>query len=281
MSGEPTVAPAGGTDAPRGPASAAGGTGGRTSAEFWDAYWEGLGLPTRLDPSFAFDRCFARGLDLAFADVTGSVLEIGCAPGKWLAYLAERRGLAPAGIEYSPEGLRATRRNFELLGLTGAELIEADFFALAPEPRFDAVASYGLIEHFDDPAAVLDRHVAWLKPGGRLVIGVPNFRGVHGALQKRLDPKILALHNLDVMRPAFFARWAGERGLAVERLWYFGGFEPGLPIVDRARRGAGVFLARAVLWAGWRLRRSPLLDGVNGPRVSSYLMCVARKPAAP
>src|SRR6185503_16790682 len=112
MSGEPTAARAGGT-ATGGPAPAAGGTGERTSAGFWDAYWEGLALPTRLDPSFAFDRCFARGLDLAFADVTGKVLEIGCAPGKWLAYLGERRGLGPAGIEYSPEGVRATRRNFE------------------------------------------------------------------------------------------------------------------------------------------------------------------------
>ena len=171
-------------------------TGERTTAGFWDAYWEGLSLPTRIDPAFAFDRCFARGLDRAFAGVSGHVLEIGCAPGKWLAYLAGRHGLVPAGIEYSPEGLRATRRNFELLGVTNAELIEGDFFALAPEPRFDAVASYGLVEHFDDPGSVLDRHVAWLKPGGRLVIGVPNFRGLHGALQRMLDPKILALHNL-------------------------------------------------------------------------------------
>ena len=279
MSGDPAATPAGGAAAP-GTAAGARTTGGRTTAEFWDAYWEGLTLPTRIDPLFAFDRCFARGLDLAFAGVTGSVLEIGCAPGKWLALLAERRGLRPAGIEYSPEGLRATRRNFELLGIGEAELIEADFFALPPEPRFDAVASYGLVEHFDDPESVLDRHVAWLRPGGKLVIGVPNFRGVHGALQRLLDPAILALHNLDVMRPEFFARWAGARGLAVERLWYFGGFEPGLPIVDRARRGPGVLLARAALWAGWRLRRSPALDGWNGPLVSSYLMLVARKPAA-
>ena len=255
-------------------------TGERTTAGFWDAYWEGLSLPTRIDPAFAFDRCFARGLDRAFAGVSGHVLEIGCAPGKWLAYLAGRHGLVPAGIEYSPEGLRATRRNFELLGVTNAELIEGDFFALAPEPRFDAVASYGLVEHFDDPGSVLDRHVAWLKPGGRLVIGVPNFRGVHGTLQRMLDPKILALHNLGVMRPAFFAGWARERGLAIARLEYFGGFEPGLPIVDRTRRAPGVLLARAVLAAGWRVRRSPLLDGVNGPLVSSYLMCAARKPAA-
>lgn len=251
-----------------------------TTAEFWDDYWEGLALPTAVDSSMPFDRCFSAALARVFAGITGTVLEVGCAPGKWLAFLAQRRGLRPAGIEYSSAGMQATRRNLEMHGVDAPEIIEADFFALEPEPRFDAVASYGFIEHFDDPVAVLDRHLAWLAPGGLLVIGVPNFRGLHGALQHALDPAVLDKHNLDVMCPAFFRDFAEQRGLAIESLDFLCGFEPALPIVDTSRRGFGVLVARAVLWAGRRLRRSAVLDGVNGPRVSAYLLFAARLPQA-
>lgn len=251
-----------------------------TTTEFWDEYWEGVKLPTAVDPHFAFDRCFSAALQRALAGVTGSVFEIGCAPGKWLAFLAENCGLKPAGIEYSPEGMAATRKNLALHGIEDAEILEGDFFTREPEARFDAVASYGFIEHFDDPQPVLDRHLDWLKPGGLLVIGVPNFRGIHGTLQKMLDRSIVEKHNLSVMDPAFFSAWAQQRGMAVESVEYLGGFEPGLPIVDTSRMNPAIFLARAIMWVGFRVRRSPALDNLNGPRISSYLLFVGRKAEA-
>lgn len=251
-----------------------------TTIEFWDDYWEGVKLPTSVDPGFAFDRYFSAALAGVFANESGTVFEIGCAPGKWLAFLVETCGLVPAGIEYSPEGMAATRKNLRLHGVENAEIIEGDFFAREPQARFDAVASYGFIEHFDDPVAVLDRHLAWLKPGGLLVIGVPNFHGIHGALQKMLDRSVIDKHNLSVMDPAFLTSWAGARGLAVERVGYLGGFEPGLPIVDTSRMNPAIFLARALMWVGFRVRRSPALDNLNGPRISSYLLLAARKPEA-
>ncbi len=249
-----------------------------TTTEFWDDYWEGVKLPTAVDPAFAFDRTFSAAIAEVFSAETGVVFEVGCAPGKWLAFLAETHGLTPAGIEYSPEGMAATYKNLELHGIEHAEIIDGDFFAREPEPRFDAVASFGFIEHFDDPGSVLDRHLGWLKPGGLLIIGVPNFRGIHGVLQRMLDRSVLDKHNLSVMDPAYFSAWAGHRGLGVERLGYLGGFEPGLPIVDTTRMNPAIFFARAFMWAGFRARRSPALDNLNGPRISSYLLFAARKP---
>jgi hypothetical protein len=30
-----------------------------TTTEFWDDYWDGVTLPTAVDPCHAFDRCFS------------------------------------------------------------------------------------------------------------------------------------------------------------------------------------------------------------------------------
>lgn len=253
-------------------------SGALTDVELWDDYWHGVELPSRIDPRLPFDRCFAAWLRAALAGESGEVFEVGCAPGKWLAVAHDAAGLRPSGIEYSPAGVAATRRNFALLGIEPRELIDGDFFAIEPEARFDVVLSLGFIEHFDDPAAVLDRTLGWVRPGGVLVVGVPNFRGVHGLLQRALDPKVLAAHNLAVMDPAVLTGWAASRGLAVERAGYLCGFEPALPVPDTASRSPLAIAARAVIWAARRLRRSALLDGFNGPRSSAYIAMSARRP---
>jgi 2-polyprenyl-3-methyl-5-hydroxy-6-metoxy-1,4-benzoquinol methylase len=44
------------------------------------------------------------------------------------------------------------------------------------------VISFGFIEHFDNPENVIQKHLDLLKPGGILIVGVPNFTGIHGIL---------------------------------------------------------------------------------------------------
>lgn len=248
-----------------------------TDVAFWDDFWEGVQLPTGVDASLPFDRGMREFLADVLADESGDVLEVGCAPGKWLAVAHEIAGLRPSGIEFSPGGVSATNRNLELLGIEPGEIMGADFFDVDPAPRFDVVLSLGFVEHFEDVWAVLDRTVAWLRPGGVLVVGVPNFRGVHGFLQRVCDPGVLAAHNLDVMDPRVLTDWADSRDMDVVRAGYLCGFEPGLPVVDTSRRSAGVLAVRGVLAAGRRLRRWRTFDGFDGPRVSAYIAMAARK----
>jgi len=37
----------------------------------------------------------------------------------------------------------------------------------------------GFIEHFDEPVGVVVRHLDLLKPGGILLLGVPNYGGIY------------------------------------------------------------------------------------------------------
>jgi 2-polyprenyl-3-methyl-5-hydroxy-6-metoxy-1,4-benzoquinol methylase len=52
-------------------------------------------------------------------------------------------------------------------------LLEGDLFRVPTERSFDIVWSQGLIEHFEDPAAVVCRHVECCRPGGIVLISVP------------------------------------------------------------------------------------------------------------
>lgn len=251
---------------------------GLTDTEFWDDYWSNVRLPVVVDPSSSFDRCLAAFLSDALAGRRGDLLEVGCAPGKWLAFFASL-GFCPSGIEYSPAGLAATERNLALLGVEYGLIMNGDFFSLAPQARFDVVASFGFLEHFDDPDAVVERHLAWLRPGGLLVLGVPNFRGLHGAVQRMIDAPLLEKHNLATMDVRYFRHVAERFGLTERRLEYIGSFEPALPRPSPNRGSFARVAIRMGIGAATRVRRIRAFDRLNSPRLSSYLVFVGEKGA--
>lgn len=256
--------------------------GNLTDAAFWQGYWGRFSLPDAIDENRSFDRALARRLRTLLKGATGEVLEIGCAPGRWLAFFAREFGLAVAGIELTPDGVAATRRNMEMLGVAHADIREADFLSAAPSPTYDVVVSLGFVEHFTDVDAVIALHAAWLRPGGRLIIGVPNFRGVHGWLQQWLDPEILVHHNLEIMDVGRLTRAGPAAGMVTESVRYLGSLEPSLPISRSGVKGVSDFVAKVVLRGIRALRGTPGIgrgmDHVNGSFVSSYILASYRKP---
>jgi 2-polyprenyl-3-methyl-5-hydroxy-6-metoxy-1,4-benzoquinol methylase len=248
-----------------------------TEVKFWDDYWANCKLPNVVDYGFSFERCLAEALKEVLPDLQGEVLEVGCAPGKWLAFMSTEFGLKPNGIEYSEAGMQATIRNFQLLGLTPGRIQTGDFFQAKPDRQFDVVMSFGFIEHFSDADSVVDLHLQWLKPGGTLILGVPNFRGVYYFLQKLLDNQILEKHNLDVMSPEYFHHLADRYELKPVTIRYIGSFEPSLPIPAQGRNNPVQFMLRAGLWLARKVRRFRAFDAINGRHFSSYILAVYRK----
>jgi SAM-dependent methyltransferase len=247
---------------------------------FWenDYYWARAKLPCRADMGFSFDRSLARALAAHAPALTGEdVLEVGCAPAKWLLYYAERFGARVSGIEYSEKGVRLSRENLAAAGVVG-EVHEANFFELAPEPH-DLVLSIGFIEHFDDPSEVLRRHLDFVAPGGRLAVGVPNLRGLNGALQRLAEPAYLAMHNTAAMRPALFRDFARSHDLELMHLGYLGGFDPAIIYLNRGpllspRRA----IPGAVTLVEGRYRKLAIADRIEHRWLSSYLLAVYRVP---
>ncbi len=248
-----------------------------TEVEFWDEYWANCKLPNVVDYEFSFERCLAEALKKNLPSLEGEVFEVGCAPGKWLAFMSTEFGLKPYGVEYSEAGMKATMKNFQLLGLDVGRIQAGDFFQIKPDRQFDIVMSFGFIEHFSDADAVVNLHLQWLKPGGTLILGVPNFRGVYYSLQKLLDKTILEKHNLDVMCPEFFYHLADRNNLKPIAISYIGSFEPSLPIPPQGKNSLLQLSARGSLWVARKLRRFKIFDAINGRYFSSYILAIYQK----
>ncbi len=253
-----------------------------TDPGWWDAYWQGLELPTEVTKADnllveALTDVFDRHVPIAS---DSNVLEIGGSSGRYLVYLQRRSGCKVHVLESSPVGCEAARRNFELLGVTG-EVTYGDMFdeSLAL-PAMDVVYSLGLIEHFDDPAAVAAAHLRFLKPGGTLVIGAPNLAGINKRLFDRLSPSVFETHDARSADPESWVEY--ERANRLEPVFkaYIGGFEPTLFWrVDRDRK-TDVAIALALKQVGWllNLQASRFLRRFNHRAWSAYAIAVYRTP---
>jgi SAM-dependent methyltransferase len=248
-----------------------------TEVKFWDEYWLNFELPCVVNEGHSFDRCLAQALKENLVDIQGDVFEVGCAPGKWLAFMAKTFGMQVSGIEYSEAGMKATLRNFSLLGMSPAEIFAGDFFEMEPVRQFDAVISFGFIEHFTDTDLVVERHLRWLKPGGTLVLGVPNFRGIYSFAQRILDQEILDKHNLNIMTLDYFHGVAKRFDLKPVFLDYIGAFEPSLPIAKKGLGNTLQFIVKCMIRIALVMRRFKFLDRWNHPFFSSYILAIYKK----
>lgn len=57
--------------------------------------------------------------------------------------------------------------------------VHALFEEFQPEQPFDSIILEHVLEHVDDPVALLNRVKNWLSPNGRLFLGVPNGNSIH------------------------------------------------------------------------------------------------------
>jgi 2-polyprenyl-3-methyl-5-hydroxy-6-metoxy-1,4-benzoquinol methylase len=169
-----------------------------TSIDQWDAAWSGE-IKLRLPSPWLIGTRNVQKLLRGRVRPGERFLEIGCAPGKLLSWVAAELKAEVSGLDYSERGLATARRLFTALQLA-ADLRCEDLRRASYPPRsFDWVVSYGVIEHFDDPRDVVRAHIDLLREGGTAVMTVPNYRGIYGTLQRYFDPDNLLDHNLKIM----------------------------------------------------------------------------------
>ncbi len=251
---------------------------------YWGANWaRERALPRPVDPTDAslansVDRAWHDFFRAALADLPpGSrLLEIGAARSRWLPYFARNFGLRVTGLDYSQEGCDQARAILARAGQQG-DVVCADLFnpPAALLGRFDLVASFGVVEHFQDTAGAIAACARLLAPGGRMITTVPNLTGAIGTLQRLLDPKVYGIH---VPLGPRELRVAHERvGLDVDRCGYL--MPANWRVVVVPPTGRGRRLARRALGGATKLVWAADRLGARVPPnrlTSPYVACVAR-----
>ncbi|MBI4240691.1 MAG: class I SAM-dependent methyltransferase [Candidatus Rokubacteria bacterium] len=111
----------------------------------------------------------------AVRGTTGRVLEIGCGDGGFLQEL-RNLGMDAEGLDFSPTAVGLARRRG--LQVQQGSVEDAGY----PAECFDLVVMRHVLEHLRNPAAALGIVRGWLRPGGHVMIEVPNW----DSLQRRV-----------------------------------------------------------------------------------------------
>jgi len=131
------------------------------------------------------------------------VLEIGCGTGNFLKKLKDRGIEQVVGIDINEDALKeAKRKGIEVYKTTIEELVERE------NQSFDVVCSFQVLEHVPNPRSFLEASIDLLKPGGKLIIGIPNSEGFLKEIR----------FNLLDMPPHHLTRWNMKTILYLEKI---------------------------------------------------------------
>lgn len=136
-------------------------------------------------------RDHVRFLDLCARKYPGSgrlLLDIGCGNGTFL-HVAQSRGFVPHGMDVSSRAVEIARMQYGLAVRSGE--IGTDVWG---DQRFDFVTMFHVLEHLPDPRLGIRYAAGLLKPGGTLIVQVPNISSIQARLFRD------AWYGLDVPR---------------------------------------------------------------------------------
>ena len=104
------------------------------------------------------------------ADYT--VLDVGSGRGVWATHLKDIPGVFYQGIEFSSKSIELAKKD----GINVMKESVEDHAKKYPD-YYDVVATFQVLEHIDNIREFMSACIACTKPGGKLVIAVPNNDG--------------------------------------------------------------------------------------------------------
>jgi SAM-dependent methyltransferase len=187
----------------------------------------------------------------------GRLLDVGCGFGFFVKHAVDR-GWDAAGLEISEWAADEGRRgNHVVIHL--AELADAPF-----EPEsLDVIHSHHVIEHVVDPVSTMASAKRLLRPGGLLVVEVPQelryplsdrvFRGLHPELYRSAPPRVT--HHLTFFTVGGLRSAAQRAGFRVDRVSTVRHSR-----TDESRIPLGVAAKRLLYWSEAFLQTAPDIE---------------------
>lgn len=191
------------------------------------AYWESYYVNREVNRTTIVNTCsyYDRFWDILIdSDIEKkSIIEIGGFPGRYLAYLSSKFNLLPTSLDYNSDSQKIEEA-FAVMDVKEYTILQKDFTSFEPTEEYDYVMSNGFIEHFTNYDEILDRHLNYLKKGGKLYVMIPNMKGYIRFYKFLVDYKNLKIHNLESMDLGVFQNFAKRNNLKTIHLSYFGNF---------------------------------------------------------
>jgi len=182
----------------------------------------------------AIDTWYGKGVNANMVEYTykvfsrylgqGKILELGPAEGIMTKSLITR-GQPLTLVEGASTFCDDLRNRFP-----EASVIHSLFEDFSPTERYEFIILGHVLEHVEDPIAVLSHVKSWLAPGGRVLAAVPNSRSLHrqAAVDMGLLPFEEAMNEADIhhghrriFNPETFRQCFLQSGLKID---VFGGY---------------------------------------------------------
>ena len=243
-----------------------------TDRQFWVNYWESkTGLSVSIPENYLFHKELA---GIIAGQKVKTAIELGGFPGYYAVFLKKYFKLDVTLLDYFVHPpVTSSLLQANQLNEKDIHIIETDLFNYTPEQQYDLVLSCGLIEHFNDTADIINRHINFVKPGGTLFITLPNFKALNGWFQKKFDKENYDKHNIDCMDPKLLENICRQAGLQVVQSKYFGHFS--LWLENQQQKPAGVRLLKKSMWLAGKIFTK--VFPFNSKQLSPYIILEARK----
>lgn len=246
-----------------------------TDKQFWDVNWDQAALQGVMRPFSAYKFCRFHKLFQQYLP-SGSrnmrLLEVGCVPGRHLVYFHKVFGYQVEGVDFS-DHMELTHDVMKYHDIKEYSLYQDDFLSFQHEP-YDIVVSFGFLEHFTNWKEMLGKHLQLVKPGGYLVVSVPNLRNFQYSLHKWLDPEfeneqVVESTDLDALQETI-----KKAGLTMMYAGYYQTFQ----FFCHHRKNPRIFLRRYTIDTLRLIGAFFTRTGINIPNrnFSPQVICIAK-----
>ncbi|SRR6266567_2268279 len=169
------------------------------------------------------------------ADRESNIVDLGCGCGALVLFLQQTGYRNVLGVETSPSQVEFARQ-LGISSIVSGDLVP--FLRNSAAEVFDVVVVFDVIEHFckNEVLEIMDQVYRVLRPGGRLIVHVPNAEGIFGS----------RIFWSDFTHEMAFTR-EGLRQLSCASGFTSVEFSEDLPVVHGIKS-----LIRRIVWAGLR-----------------------------
>lgn len=142
-----------------------------------------------------------------------TILDVGCGDGVLLD-VCQEAGIHCEGVDISPSLVEKLRHRF------GKSVIHDNGLASIASESFDVVFLINVIEHIEDPVAMLEQIYRVLRTGGIVLIHAPNFGGLPARIKGPRWHQIAPLVHLYYFTPSTIKKTINKAGFAFDGKFY-------------------------------------------------------------